>query len=67
MKVTERPKNDQKCADEGCGHPFGEHYITHGGAAGCSGVFEAQRDGTLPCDCKAFTIKYTYPNRDGAA
>lgn len=67
MKVTDRPKNDQKCADEGCGHPFGKHYVTHGGEYGCAGTFDAQRDGVLPCDCQTFFVKYAYPNREPAA
>jgi len=63
MKQTDRPKNDQKCANEVCGHPFGAHYVTHAGADGCAGTFDGQRDGTIPCYCKAFTVKYTYPDR----
>ena len=63
MKQTDRPSNDQRCANDGCSHPFGKHYVTHDGEDGCAGAFEALRDGTIPCDCKAFTIKYTYPNR----
>jgi hypothetical protein len=61
MKQTDRPSNDQKCADDRCGHPFGRHYVTHAGADGCAGDVEHQIDGTTPCGCTGFLISYKYP------
>ena len=32
-----------------------------------AGIFDAQHDGVSRCHCKAFTVKYTYPNRTPAS
>jgi hypothetical protein len=66
MKQTDRPSNDQECSQDGCGHGFGLHYTAYDGKTrGCAGTFDAQRDGTIPCDCKAFLISYEWPTRPG--
>jgi hypothetical protein len=64
MKQTDRPDNSQICSRDGCQHAFGLHYIANDGKTrGCAGSFEAQRDGTIPCDCTAFLISYEWPLR----
>ncbi len=61
MKKTDRPDDNQKCARDGCEHTYGQHYATNDRKArGCSGTFDAQRDGVIGCDCNAFLISYEY-------
>lgn len=60
----DRPANTEPCASEKCGHPFGDHYLSHDGkTSGCSWSNDDQRDGFTICHCTGFLIAYLYKPR----
>ncbi len=60
----DRPANTETCAAEQCGHPFGDHYLTHDGqTSGCS-VDAGDSDHAVQlCRCTGFMIRYAYTPR----
>jgi len=68
----DRPKDSDPCANERCGHPFGDHYLSHDGkTSGCSVDLndpeKPMTGGLVPCKCTGFLIAYLYKPRTRTA
>lgn len=52
------PDAETECA--GCGHWFGEHWVTHNGERqGCVVLEPVEEKQTEPCVCRAFSVAWS--------
>jgi len=68
----DRPRDSESCASEKCGHPFGDHYLSHDQkTSGCAVALPATAfdasDVLVPCKCTGFLIAYLYKPRTRTA